>query len=149
MCLLVLLLLPTGTPAAASNADSLVDAAANPTTILSLLLLALIFVAIGVLSTIRQYRTLTNRMSSNNHAEEEGGGGGEKSDSRSCQNLVKDLKALREEHRTNQSEVKAELRAEMDALRGLQSDMATQMVEIRSMVERLADAQQLQHVKED
>ena len=148
MSLLVLLLLPTGTTAAASN-DSLVDAAANPTTILSLLLLALIFVAIGVLSIIRQCRILTNRMSSNNFAEEEGGGGGEKSDSRSYQNLVNDLKALREEHRTNQSEVKAELRAEMDALRGLQSDMATQMVEIRSMVERLAEAQQLQRVKED
>jgi len=60
---------------------------------------------------------------------------------------VADLKSLREEHRTNQSEVKAELRTEIGALKGLQSDMAAQMVEIRSMVEKLAGAQH--HVKGD
>lgn len=142
---LILLLLPTGATAAASNINSnnnLFDT--DPTTVLSLLLLALIFVAVGVLSVIRQCRALANQI--NNTNAEEGGGGS----SDSYQNLVKDLQAVREEHRTNQSEVKAELRTEMDALRGLQNDMATQMVEIRSMVEKLADSQlQQQHAKED
>ena len=143
---LILLLLPTGATAAASNINSnnnLFDT--DPTTVLSLLLLALIFVAVGVLSVIRQCRALANQI--NNTNAEEGGGG----TSDSYQNLVKDLQAVREEHRTNQSEVKAELRTEMDALRGLQNDMATQMVEIRSMVEKLADVQkqQQQHAKED
>ena len=141
---LILLLLPTGATAVASNSNNnLFDA--DPTTILSLLLLALIFVAVGVLSVIRQCRALKNQI--NNTNAEEGAGG----TSDSYQNLVKDLQAVREEHRTNQSEVKAELRTEMDALRGLQNDMATQMVEIRSMVEKLADVQkqQQQHAKED
>ena len=142
MSLLILLLLPAGATctAAASNNNNLFDT--DPTTVLSLLFLALIFVAVGVLSVIRQFRALTNQISDTN-------GGGGTSDS--YQNLVEDLKALREEHRTNQSEVKAELRTEMDALRGLQHDMATQMVEIRSMVEKLADVQQQkQHrAKED
>ena len=142
---LILLLLPTGATAAASNINSnnnLFDT--DPTTVLSLLLLALLFVAVGVLSVIRQCRALANQI--NNTNAEEGGGG----TSDSYQNLVKDLQAVREEHRTNQSEVKAELRTEMDALRGLQNDMATQMVEIRSMVEKLADSQlQQQHAKED
>ena len=143
MCLLILLLLPTGATAAASNNDNnLFDT--DPTTAMSLLLLALVFIAIGVLSVIRQCRALTNQISSTNA---EGRGGGI---SDSYQNLVEEVRALREEHRTNQSEVKAELRTEMDALRGLQNDMASQMVKIRSMVEELADAQQQQqHAKED
>ena len=142
---LILLLLPTGATAAASNINSnnnLFDT--DPTTVLSLLLLALIFIAVGVLSVIRQCRALANQI--NNTNAEEGSGG----TSDSYQNLVKDLQAVREEHRTNQSEVKAELRTEMDALRGLRNDMASQMVKIRSMVEELADAQQQQqHAKED
>ena len=141
MCHLILLLLPAGATAAASNNNNnLFDT--DPATVLSLLLLALIFVGVGVLSVIRRFRALTNQINNTN------GGDGT---SGSYRNLVEDLKALREEHRTNQSEVKAELRTEMDALRGLQNDMATQMVEIRSMVEKLADVQQQkQHrAKED
>ena len=141
---LILLLLPTGATVVASNSNNNNLFDTDPTTVLSLLLLALIFVAVGVLSVIRQCRALTNQI--NNTKDEERGGG----TSDSYQNLVKDLQAVREEHRTNQSEVKAELRTEMDALRGLQNDMATQMVEIRSMVEQLTDVQQQQqHAKED
>ena len=141
---LILLLLPTGATVVASNSNNNNLFDTDPTTVLSLLLLALIFVAVGVLSVIRQCRALTNQIN-NTNAEERGGG-----TSDSYQNLVKDLQAVREEHRTNQSEVKAELRTEMDALRGLQNDMATQMVEIRSMVEQLTDVQQQQqHAKED
>ena len=141
---LILLLLPTGATVVASNSNNNNLFDTDPTTVLSLLLLALIFVAVGVLSVIRQCRALTNQI--NNTKDEERGGG----TSDSYQNLVKDLQAVREEHRTNQSEVKAELRMEMDALRGLQNDMATQMVEIRSMVEQLTDVQQQQqHAKED
>ena len=140
---LILFLLPTGATAVASNSNNnLFDT--DPTTVLSLLLLALIFIAVGVLSVIRQCRALANQI--NNTNAEEGSGG----TSDSYQNLVKDLQAVRKEHRTNQSEVKAELRTEMDALRGLQNDMETQMVEIRSMVEKLTDVQQQQqHAKED
>ena len=143
MCFLVLFLLPAGAAATSSTSTTPFAADADPATVLSLLVVALIFVGVGVLSVTRQCRSLANQIN-NKNAEEDGGGGGT---SRSYQKLVADLKSLREEHRTNQSEVKAELRTDIGALKGLQSDMAAQMVEIRSMVEKLAGAQH--HVKGD
>ena len=100
--------------------------------IITVFLVPLIFVVIGVLYMIHQCRYLANEINA---------GGGDDSARSTYQKVMTDLAALRHEHRTHQEAVKADIEAEMDALRKIQTDMSEQMGEIKTMVQQLSKAQ--------
>jgi len=81
---------------------------------------------------IHQCRYLANEINA---------GGGDDSARSTYQKVMTDLAALRHEHRSHQEAVKADIKAEMDSLRKIQTDMSAQMGEIKTMVQQLSKAQ--------
>ena len=95
------------------------------------ILVPIIFVVAGVLYMIHQCKCLASMVNA---------GGGD-DDSAAYEKVLTDLAALRDEHRTNQEAVKADIRAEMDALRKIQTDVSAQMGEIKTLILQLTKVQ--------
>lgn len=112
------------------------------TTILVVFLIPILFVVIGVSLMWYQCKRLANQINNDKL-------GDHSAATATYQTIMADLASLREEHRTDQERVKADIKAEMDTLKKLQTDMSTQMGEIMTLVQQLAEAQKQQHCKED